>query len=158
MGTRDFPGNPVVRTSPFNAEDVGSIPGWGAKIPHTSQPKTRLKKQYCNKFNKNLKWSMVHIKKKKKKKIKKKKRMRTRFCISKQAPRWFQCCWEIDHTSAVMLYTVLYLFLFTLHYLQMQFFFMTAWQSIELIDFDLLFSYWWIVMLFPIPSLQIMPQ
>ena len=32
----DFPGGLVVETSPSNAGYVGSIPGWGAKIPHAS--------------------------------------------------------------------------------------------------------------------------
>ena len=31
---RDFSGNLVVKTLPSNAVSVGSIPGWGAKIPH----------------------------------------------------------------------------------------------------------------------------
>ena len=31
---RDFPGGPVVRNSPSNAGDVGSILGQGTKIPH----------------------------------------------------------------------------------------------------------------------------
>ena len=35
----DFPGGPVVETSPSNAGGVGSIPGWGTKIPHASRPK-----------------------------------------------------------------------------------------------------------------------
>ena len=30
----DFPGGPVVRNPPYNAGDVGSIPGQGTKIPH----------------------------------------------------------------------------------------------------------------------------
>ena len=30
----DFPGGPVVKNPPSNAGDVGSIPGWGTKIPH----------------------------------------------------------------------------------------------------------------------------
>ena len=30
----DFPGRPVVKTSPSNAGGAGSIPGEGAKIPH----------------------------------------------------------------------------------------------------------------------------
>ena len=38
---------------------VGWIPGWGAKIPHALRPKKQnikqKQKQYCNKFNKNLK-------------------------------------------------------------------------------------------------------
>ena len=39
----DFPGGPVVKTSPSNAGDVGSIPGWGPKIPHASPPKNQNK-------------------------------------------------------------------------------------------------------------------
>ena len=38
-GGRDFPGGPVVMTSPSKAGGVGSIPGEGPKIPHASQPK-----------------------------------------------------------------------------------------------------------------------
>ena len=36
---------------------VGSIPGWGVKIPHASWPKNQniKQKQYCNKFNKDFK-------------------------------------------------------------------------------------------------------
>ena len=30
----DFPGSPVVKTSPSNAGGAGWIPGWRAKIPH----------------------------------------------------------------------------------------------------------------------------
>ena len=53
----DFPGGPVVKTSPSNAGDVGSIPGRAAKIPHALQPKHQniKQKQYCNKFNKDFK-------------------------------------------------------------------------------------------------------
>ena len=54
---REFPGGPVVKTSPSNAGDVGSIPGLGAKISHASGPKNQNIKQkwYCNKFNKDFK-------------------------------------------------------------------------------------------------------
>ena len=54
---RDFPGSPVVKTSPSNAGGAGSIPGWGAKIPHASRPKNQNKKQkqHLNKFNKDFK-------------------------------------------------------------------------------------------------------
>ena len=31
-------GGPVVKTSPSNAGGTGSIPGWGAKIPHALWP------------------------------------------------------------------------------------------------------------------------
>ena len=44
-------------TLPSNAGGAGSIPGRGAKIPHGSRPKNQDKKQkqYCKKFNKDLK-------------------------------------------------------------------------------------------------------
>ena len=53
----DFPGHPVVRTSPSIAAGVGSIPGRAAEIAHVSGPKNqnRKQKQYCNKFNNNFK-------------------------------------------------------------------------------------------------------
>ena len=38
---RDFPGGPVVKTSPSNIGGAGSIPGWEAKIPHALQPKSQ---------------------------------------------------------------------------------------------------------------------
>ena len=38
---RDFPGGPVVKTSPSNARGVGSIPGRGAKIPDASRTKPK---------------------------------------------------------------------------------------------------------------------
>ena len=52
----DFPVNLVVKSSPSNAEGMGSIQGQGAKIPHTLWPKNqnRKQKQYCNKFNKDF--------------------------------------------------------------------------------------------------------
>ena len=54
---RDFPGGPVVKTSPSNAGGAVSIPGPGAKIPHGSGPKNQniKQKQYCNKFNEDFK-------------------------------------------------------------------------------------------------------
>ena len=30
----DFSGGPMVKNLPCNAGDMGSIPGWGTKIPH----------------------------------------------------------------------------------------------------------------------------
>ena len=33
---RDFPGGPVVKNPPPNAENTGLIPGRGTKIPHAS--------------------------------------------------------------------------------------------------------------------------
>ena len=41
-GLRDFPGGPVVKTSPFNAGGAGLISSWGAMIPHASWPKKHL--------------------------------------------------------------------------------------------------------------------
>ena len=54
--SRDFPGGPAVKTSPSNAEGVGSIPGQGARIPHALGPKNQniKQKQYCKKFNKDF--------------------------------------------------------------------------------------------------------
>ena len=53
---RVVPGGPVVKTSPSNAGDVGSVPGQGAKMLHASGPKNQNmeQKQYCNKFNKDF--------------------------------------------------------------------------------------------------------
>ena len=34
QGLWDFPGGPVVKNSPLNARDAGSVPGWGTKTPH----------------------------------------------------------------------------------------------------------------------------
>ena len=36
MGSRDFPGGPVVKNPPSNVGDVSSILGWGTKIPHST--------------------------------------------------------------------------------------------------------------------------
>ena len=61
------PGGLVVKISPSNARNVGSIPGQGAEIPHAAPPKRskhknnpkkskhKNKKQYCNTFNKDFK-------------------------------------------------------------------------------------------------------
>ena len=43
--SRDFPGSPVVKTSPSSAGCVGLIPSQEAKIPHASQPKIQTIKQ-----------------------------------------------------------------------------------------------------------------
>ena len=34
---KDFSGGPVVKNLPFNAGDMGPIPGWGTKIPYVKQ-------------------------------------------------------------------------------------------------------------------------
>ena len=34
---RNFPGSPVVKNPPGNAEDVGSVPGRGTKISYTGE-------------------------------------------------------------------------------------------------------------------------
>ena len=39
----DFSGSPVVKISPSNAGSVGSIPGWGTKIPHATGCGLKLK-------------------------------------------------------------------------------------------------------------------
>ena len=38
---RDFPGGPVVGTSPSNAGGAGLIPGQGTKIPRASRPENQ---------------------------------------------------------------------------------------------------------------------
>ena len=35
---REFPGGPVVRTRRFHCHGLGSIPGWGTKIPQAGWP------------------------------------------------------------------------------------------------------------------------
>ena len=52
----DLPGGTAIKTLSSNARDVGLIPGWGARIPHASQPKKQniKQKQNCNKFNKDF--------------------------------------------------------------------------------------------------------
>ena len=42
---RDLPGGPVVKTSPFKAGSVGSLPGQGVKIPHALGAKNQNIKQ-----------------------------------------------------------------------------------------------------------------
>ena len=54
----DFPGGPVVKTSPCNARGVGSITGRELR-PHMPQGQANEQKniklkQYCNKFNKDF--------------------------------------------------------------------------------------------------------
>ena len=55
--SRNVAGGPVVKTWPSNAGVQVLLPGWRAKIPHASWPKNQniKQKQYCNKFNKDLK-------------------------------------------------------------------------------------------------------
>ena len=38
---KDFPGSPVVKTSPSNTGSTGLIPGQGAKISHALWPKIK---------------------------------------------------------------------------------------------------------------------
>ena len=42
---RDFPGGPVVKNLPFNAGDIGWIPGRGTKIPTRHRV---TKPMHCN--------------------------------------------------------------------------------------------------------------
>ena len=66
----DFPGGPVVKTSPSNTGGEGSIPG-GELRSHMVRGQKIKQKQYCNKFNKDFKNGPL-----KKKTLKKKKRER----------------------------------------------------------------------------------
>ena len=66
MVSGDFPGSPVVKTSPSNAGGVSSIPGQETKIPHASQPKNKNIKNRINIVTSSTKTlEMVHSKKKK---------------------------------------------------------------------------------------------
>ena len=59
---REFSSGPVVKTSPSNAGDVGSIPVQETKVPHALGPKNQnlRQKQHCNKYNEDLqKWSTL---------------------------------------------------------------------------------------------------
>ena len=52
----DFPGGPVVKTLHFQCggvgrRGVGSVPDWGAKIPHASQRDQKKKKKECLLFH-----------------------------------------------------------------------------------------------------------
>ena len=62
MLNRDFSGSPVVKILPSNTWAAGSIPGQGARIPHALQPKNQdiKQKQYCNKFNKDVKKTVLN--------------------------------------------------------------------------------------------------
>ena len=67
--SQEYPGGPVVKTSPSKAGGSGLIPSQG----NASWPKIQNKKQkqYCNKFNEDFKkWpASKYLKKKKKGKI-----------------------------------------------------------------------------------------
>ena len=84
---RDFPGGPVVKTSPSNAE--GLIPGWGGKIPHASRLRNQniKQKQYCNKFNKDVKNGPCQ-----KKFFKGRKNISTHFCRLHLHSQLAFCC------------------------------------------------------------------
>ena len=41
LEVRDFPGGPVLKTSPFSAEAVGLIPRLGTKIPYVLCQKSK---------------------------------------------------------------------------------------------------------------------
>ena len=76
---RDFPGSPVVKTSPSNSEDVISNPGQGVNIPHAFWPKQQQQqiqsikqKQYYNNSRNTFKNSSTSEKKKPSLKKKKK--------------------------------------------------------------------------------------
>ena len=56
----NFPGSPVVKTPPSNAEGTGSIPGRGAKIPHASKVKKKnnhhtTEEIFSSKFSRDFK-------------------------------------------------------------------------------------------------------
>ena len=79
---RDFPGGPVVKTSPSDARGTGSIPGQGARSPYALRPEDQniKQKQYSNKFNKDFK-NGPHQRKYKKKKKRKERSLQLRVKI-----------------------------------------------------------------------------
>ena len=91
---RDFPAGPVVKTSPSNAEDEGSIAGWGAKIPHASWPGNQNLewKQCCGEFNKDFKNGLHQ--KKKKNSWASLVAQRLRICLPMQGTRVRALVWE----------------------------------------------------------------
>ena len=60
-----LPGGPVVKTSPSNAEAMGSMPGWAAKIPHATGPKNQNINRSNIVTNAIQTLKMIHIKRKK---------------------------------------------------------------------------------------------
>ena len=54
MENRDFPGSPVVKSSPPSVDGVALVPGQRAKIK-TKKIKKKKKQQYCNKFSEDFK-------------------------------------------------------------------------------------------------------
>ena len=62
MACQNFPGGPVVKTSPSNVGSEGSIPDQGAKIPHALWPKNQNIKQKHIVTNSIKTFKMVHIK------------------------------------------------------------------------------------------------
>ena len=64
---RDYPGGPLIKTSPSKAGGASSIPDQKAKIPHASGPKSTKGKNRSNIVTNSIKtFKMVHTKKKKK--------------------------------------------------------------------------------------------
>ena len=51
----DFPDGPVVKNLPSNAGDIGSIPGWGTKIPHAVGQLAERETQHSKKKKKKMK-------------------------------------------------------------------------------------------------------
>ena len=58
ISQKDFPGNPVVKTSDFYSRGTGLIPGWGTKILHAAHGKKKThqkKKTMCTKGHRKVK-------------------------------------------------------------------------------------------------------
>ena len=86
-GWGDFPGSPVVKTSPSNAGVVDLIPGQGAKILHAGGQKTKMWNGNNIVTNSIPTLKIVHIKKKKKKKgLEKKERASQVTLVVKNLP------------------------------------------------------------------------
>ena len=57
---RDFPASPVVKTLPSKAGGSGSIPGWGAKIPYASWPRSQSIK-HRSRASLKAQWWRIHL-------------------------------------------------------------------------------------------------
>ena len=88
---RDFPGSPMVGTSPSSAGSTGSIPARGAKIPHALRPKNQNMKQKNIVTNSIKTLKMVHIKKNLWKKSTRNERKRLAFLVV-VIVGWYYCC------------------------------------------------------------------
>ena len=61
MDSGDFPGSPVVKTSPYKVGECRLIPGWGVKSPHASWLENQNIKNNRSNIVTNSKKTFVHF-------------------------------------------------------------------------------------------------